>query len=389
MSEDQKPLLAEYVLQRVSPALERQLVRMAEDCVACGLCVKQCTFLQTNGTPRDIALRYRPDNPGDLTLAFACHLCGLCGRVCPKDLTPSRFFLELRREAVSRWHGDFPQHKRILAYERRGGSQRFSLCALPEQCEAVFFPGCTLPGIKPALFLRIAQWLRQRFPAMGFVLDCCAKPSHDLGRQQEFRERFTPLRDMLMYNGVQTIFTACPNCFKVFSEYGAPLETRMLYELLLQHWEPEAPALKGEVVIHDPCPLRHTSLCHDAVRGLVRQTGLQAAPMEHERDKAICCGEGGSVSHMVPEFAEAWSKMRQEQANERPVVTYCAGCMLFLRQHMRSLHLLDLLFFPELAWADKVKTAKAPLTYLHRLRLKAWLQRQKGITRFPSKDLTR
>lgn len=374
------------VLQRVSPGLERQLLLMVEECVACGICVKQCTFLQHNGTPRDIALRYSPDNPGDLTLPFACHLCGLCGAVCPKSIQPSRLFLEMRRETVSRWHGDFPQHKRILAYERRGISSRYALHALPEDCTSVFFPGCTLPGVKPALLLRMVTWLRTQLPDMGVVLDCCSKPSHDLGRQLDFSKNYLPLRDLLLNNGVTTIYVCCPNCFKVFSEYGAPLQVRMVYELLAEIWSPPQTLLRGEVAVHDPCPLRDSSRCHDAVRSLVRQTGLRLRQMDHERDKTICCGEGGSVSLMVPEFAQAWTDLRAEEAGDAPVVTYCAGCMLFLRQKMRTHHLLDLLFFPERTWAGKEKTASAPMTYANRLRLKGKLRKLRGLARFPQKQ---
>jgi len=382
----QTPLPPKDVLERVSPALERQLLLMARECVACGLCLKGCRFLQANGTPRDIALRFHPDDPAALSMAFACHLCGLCGSVCPKKLAPQRFFLELRREAVSRWQGDFPQHRRILDYERRGASRRFSVCALPQEARSVFFPGCTLPGIKPALTMQLVFWLRQQDPAMGVVLDCCAKPSHDLGRQQEFRARFAPLRDMLLHNGVQTVYTACPNCFKVFSEYGAPLEARLVYEFLHERWTPDQPPLQGEVAVHDPCPLRVKGDCHDAVRGLLRQTGLRFVPMEYERDKAICCGEGGSVSHMVPELAAAWADMRVEQAQGLPVATYCAGCMLFLRPRLRSVHVLDLLFFPQRTMNGKERTAAPPMTYVNRLLLKSRLARLPGLTRLPHKS---
>lgn len=373
------------VLERVRPGLERQLELMAEECVACGICVKQCAFLQTNGTPRDIAQRYSPDNPGDLAMPFACHLCGLCGAVCPKNIEPARLFLEMRREAVARWRGDFPQHKRILAYERRGSSQRYSCHALPENCHSIFFPGCTLPGIKPALTLKLIHWLREQEPDMGVVLDCCAKPSHDLGRQLEFQSRFLRLRDTLVNNGVHTVYTACPNCFKVFSEYGHPLETRLVYEFLNQRWKPQATRLQGEVAVHDPCPLRLETRCHEAVRTLVRMSGLRIKKLDHERDKAICCGEGGSVSHMVPEFAQAWTELRADEARDAPVVTYCAGCMLFLRQSMRTFHVLDLLITPEQTMAGREKTAPVYMRDYNRLRLKARLRKLPGLVRFPQK----
>ncbi len=372
-------------LGRVGAPLEQLLLRVATECIACGACAKDCAFLRTYGLPQAIALRFDPEDPQHLAMPFACHLCGLCGAVCPQGLEPATLFLELRREAVARWQGDFPQHKRILAYEERGASPRFSLCALPETCDTVFFPGCSLPGTHPSALARLLPWLQEQVPGLGVVLDCCAKPSHDLGRQDDFLGRFAPLRDMLLEQGVRRVLTACPNCYKVFSQYGRPLETRMLYELLRDKWGWQAPARGLTVCVHDPCPLRGRGETQGAVRELITAAGLDIWPLQHERGRTLCCGEGGSVSHMMPEFAANWTQLRRGEAGERLVITYCSGCTLFLGASMKTCHVLDLLFFPDKALAGECRPVKAPLTYLYRLRLKWRLTRQPGFSRYPRK----
>lgn len=379
-NKDLKPV----ALGRVGQGLEQELLAMTKGCTSCKKCLKDCAFLRTYGTPLEIALRFDPDNPENLAMPFACHLCGLCSAQCKFGATPAKMFLEMRREAVRRWGGPLPQHKRILGYEARGASPRFSLCALPEACDTVFFPGCTLPGAKPLLFNSLHQWLESHIPSLGVVLDCCAKPSHDLGLEQIFSPRFQALREMLLEQGVRRVLTACPNCYKVFSQYGSPLEVRMVYELLRDKWKPEK-QVDGTVCVHDPCPLRERPSTPEAVRELITTMGLELQSMPHQGEKTVCCGEGGSVSHMMPEFAENWTMLREQEAMGRPVIAYCAGCTLFLKRRMEAHHILDLLFFPEKTMAGKERTSRAPFTYLNRLRIKAALKKRPKFSRFPVK----
>jgi hypothetical protein len=47
------------------------------------------------------------------------------------------------------------------------------------------------------------------------MLDCCSKPSHDLGRQHHFETLFGKMRDRLVAAGVQRVILACPSCYAV------------------------------------------------------------------------------------------------------------------------------------------------------------------------------
>ena len=135
----------------------------------------------------------------------------------------------------------FPEHKTLLGYEKLGTSKRYSYYALPEGCSTVFFPGCGLPGTRPKRTLQVFNHLRRSIPDLGIVLDCCAKPSHDLGREDFFNFLFGEMRDYLLRNGVRTVLTACPNCFRVFKEYGSGLSVRTAYEVLAEQGPPANP----------------------------------------------------------------------------------------------------------------------------------------------------
>ncbi len=366
--------------------LSSELSAVALTCTGCGACVDECTFLRTYGLPRDIAGNFNPANPGHLVMPFACSLCGLCGAVCPEHLDPTAMFLAMRREALQRWGEELPQHRRILGQERRNTANLQTYCALPEACETVFFPGCTLPDSRPTATLKLLEWLRQRIKGLGVVLDCCAKPSHDVGRQRRFRHLFHDLRDMLLEQGVRRVITACPGCYKVFAEYGRPLDVRMVYEVLQDRGAPPAEKLSGVVRVHDPCTLRNRMETHQAVRALLLDLGLTVEEMRHTGQQTMCCGEGGAVNQMVPEFAGKWASRRFDEAQGRLVVSYCAGCVDTLGRSMPSCHLLDLYFTPKAAMTGRPQAPPLALGAFNRLRFKARLAKLPGMARFPRRD---
>ena len=64
--------------------------------------------------------------------------------------------------------------------------------------------------------LKLYEYLNKTIPGLGIVLDCCTKPSHDLGREGYFNSMFQEMKDFLVQNGVGGEMVACPNCFKIF-----------------------------------------------------------------------------------------------------------------------------------------------------------------------------
>ena len=45
---------------------------------------------------------------------------------------------------------------------------------------------------------------------IGIVLDCCTKPSHDLGDEEHFNAMFGEMKDYLLSQGIKTVLLACP-----------------------------------------------------------------------------------------------------------------------------------------------------------------------------------
>lgn len=349
----------------------RQALILLGGCSECQACVVKCPFLAKYGTPSSIAREVLA--AGSMVDPFACSLCGLCGAVCPENLSPGDLFLAMRRQAVTDGTVDLARYKALLNYEKRGTTRLFSWYS-PAGSTTVFFPGCTLPGTRSGITWRFYAELRALIPDLGIVLDCCHKPSHDLGRQDYFLEHFHAIRQKLIARGVTEVLVACPNCFKVFERYGAPLKTTMVYEIMAKKAAP-APVMEDQVVVHDPCPLRHHDGIHDSIRALLAAQGVAVRKMEHSGKLTLCCGEGGGVGFHTPEFATAWAEKRKQLTGDDLIVTYCAGCAGFLSRSGAVGHIGEVLFAREKALSGACKPAKAPLTYFHRLKLKRRFQK--------------
>lgn len=361
---------------RRSP-LQQLLKATADGCSSCGKCVRECAFLRKYGTPKAIAASFDASDRQSLDRCFECSLCGLCSAVCPEKLDVDGLFLEMRREAVDRNLGAYPEHKPLLTYEKLGTSSRFSLYRLPHGCRTIFFPGCSLPGTRPEAVHSLLALMQQADPSLGVVFDCCMKPSHSLGRERYASSMFEEMNQWLLGHGVQEVLVACPNCQVMFERYGHGLRVRTAWEALAESGlQPER--AQGTVTVHDPCVIRHAEPVHQAVRTLLKRQGVVVEEMRHFGRTTVCCGKGGAVNLLQPALAAQWGELRKKEAEGRRVISYCAGCVQALEEHTPANHLVDLLFAPRQTLAGKKKGAKAPLTYLNRLRLKMSFKRKKG-----------
>lgn len=344
---------------------------MSEECVECNICVKQCAFLKKYGTPKNIADTWPGEGHQSLSRAFECSLCSLCTAVCPVKIDPKRMFLEMRRLSVANGQADLSRQKQLLNFEKRGTSKRYSFYGLPSGCDTVLFPGCALSGSRPRRVMQLFEHLQNFFPNLGIVLDCCTKPSHDLGRTAYFAAMFSEMQRYLTGHGIKNVFVACPSCYAVFKQYGKGFSTRSVYEILArEYWQPESLFSAEPVTIQDSCVARFEKNMQDSVRKLTRSRGISFEELKHHGKKTLCCGEGGGAHFVAPDLAGNWAVRRKKEVQNRRIITYCAGCAHFLGRVAPTAHLLDLVFDPVATLAGRATVARSPFTYLNRLLLK-------------------
>ena len=348
--------------------------RIAAECTQCRACQIRCAFLREHGTPKIMADRLLGEGQGR-ALAFECSLCGLCETFCPMHLPLSDFFLSMRRAALDAGDISLTSYRALLNYEAVAASRPFRTLALPPKGDTVFFPGCTFPGTNPATTEALFLHLRKCMPGLGLALDCCFKPSHDLGRQDFFDRHFGELRARFLAHGVRTVLTVCPNCFKVFARYGDGLAVKTVYEALSEYPLPARPLAHGTAIVHTPCPFRDQASLQEIILGCTQESGLDVEKTRYDGSQSLCCGEGGAVGDLKPENASTWAKGTAEHAQGRIVVTTCAGCVKTLSPHAHAVHLLDLLFFPAKTLNNALPRPRGVAAYLHRLLFK-WRARR-------------
>ncbi|MFH0784966.1 MAG: (Fe-S)-binding protein [Pseudomonadota bacterium] len=361
-------------IQHLSQTIDStQLV--AQECNDCGKCLGECAFLQHYGIPGQIAGQHMSGVADHYHTAFFCSLCHFCTELCPKGLPIAEMFLDIRRKAVAKGLGRFKEHRRLLGHQALGNSPLFTSYQLPVGCTTVFFPGCALPGTHPEQTLGLFTLLQEGIEGLGLVLDCCNKPSHDLGFHDRFLVNFSRKVVALQNLGVKKVLTACPSCLAIFRQYGKGLEVSTVYTHLADLIEKDrtmvyaADAIDCRYTLHDPCTLRFDSEISGAARRLIQSKGITITEMEHNRATTLCCGAGGAASCMAGGKNSGWRHKRLAEVGEAQMVTYCAGCTSAFASS-KAIHLLDLLFPLSDKKGPSRKLPQAPLTYLNRLRLK-------------------
>jgi Fe-S oxidoreductase len=217
--------------------------------------------------------------------------------------------------------------------------------------------------------------MKERIPTLGIVLDCCTKPSHDLGREAYFNAMFEEMRNFLVKNGIRNVFVACPSCYNIFSRYGEAFVVKTVYEFMATNGLPFTKQLKQTVAIHDPCSVRFKEGIHSAVRDLAAKQGFTIEEMAYHGRKTICCGEGGAADRLASDLALNWSNRIKKETDGKRIITYCAGCENMLGRKISANHIIDPLFEAKAFIAGKIKVSKPPFTYLNRIRLKARLKK--------------
>ena len=213
---------------------------------------------------------------------------------------------------------------------------------------AVFWPGCALMTLDPAILERTLAVLRREEGDMGLAACCCGQPTRYLAPGR-YEKRRAKLRRLLEKGGVERVYTACPNCGVQLRELGG-VQVLSLWPVLARHLRREdlAPAPARSCVVHDPCPTRREKADQEAVRALLALAGAAVAEPAHCRERTICCGNYHMAHTLAPEKSAAMRRRRTaEFPAGLPVVSCCEGCLgAFRGEGLPTIHLLEMLFGP-------------------------------------------
>jgi len=334
----------------------KELEKIIEKCIECGMCVENCEFLSHYATsPRELASRYATGELRDEPqIVYSCSLCGLCQELCPEHLDVGKMSMDLREELVKEGRGPLKGHSFVKKNQEYALSDSFSLVmaeAGKRDCKRVFFPGCSLPGYSPSIVFDCYNHLRENLPGTGIVLGCCGKQTLCLGDRPGFKKVMDQALEALKSLGTSEIIIACPECYSTFKEYGTDLTLTFVSDALLKAGLPESTKGDNRIFsLHDSCATRLEKELQESVRILIRKLGFEIEEMRYGKEKTRCCGMGGMLAFANPKLAGRFTKMRAEEAGH-DLLTYCASCREALSNYRPALHILDLIFNHE--WEER------------------------------------
>ncbi len=333
--------------------------KLIELCDDCGACVRTCTFLRHYcDTPRELAKRFKRNPLENIEIPYSCSLCGLCQRICHLNLHPGDMCLETRQKIFKTQEknalpNDFvydymiPRLKGLRNHQIMSTSSFFTLEKVAKNkapgLRRVFFPGCSLPAYSPGLVFKAYRYLQQKMPGIGIVLNCCGKPSRDLGDEDRFKKIFEGTLKGLSLHGVEEVVVACINCYKMYAE-NSDIKLRNICEIMAEKGLPSPVSAGGqEITIHDSCPARYRPEIRKAVRQIVSQMNFRVTEMKFKNETTQCCGAGGCSPLGNTALADRHTQARVGQAKSQ-IVSYCAHCRERFSTCGPSLHVLDLIF---------------------------------------------
>ena len=228
------------------------------------------------------------------------------------------------------------------------------MMSVPET-PAVFWPGCALLNLDPAILKKTLEILARTEPEIRLAAGCCGQPSFFL-----FPEKYPAYRETLerrlKKSGVKRIYTACPNCTRQLHGICG-IQVIPIWSVLARIITredvcgPGIPSPKDSAELsgfiwHDPCPTRNDPEQQQAVRALLRLSRVPVMEPEHTGPHTLCCGNFHMMHILEPEKSARMRNRRLEEfPPDRTILSSCQGCLgSFKGQGRETLHLLELLF---------------------------------------------
>lgn len=291
-------------------------------CSRCGICIDACQLNLAgikNSQSVYVLKNIRNKNLTDEVL-FNCLICGKCQEACPVGIDVNKLRITQRIETTRQYNSSYDYLKTSEA----------------KKTDIVYFAGC-MTHLTPAIKKSMLQILDAAGENYWFMDEnkapCCGRPLMTAGQFDAAQKLIDTNTKMILDSGAKKLLVTCPICYKVFKEdYTLPnVEVVHHSEYILDLVKQGKITLKASdknVVYHDPCELGRGSGIYDQPRELLSQS-VTVKPIDHEREKALCCG--GSLSNLkisMDERSVLSAQVMNEFASYNPdyVVTSCPLC---------------------------------------------------------------
>ncbi len=362
-------------------------------CVACGLCLPHCPTFRLTGlesaSPRGriAAMKGVAEGVLDLDADFEeamtfCLNCRACEAVCP-SMVPFGRAMEGARAEITAQRPTARRRLRHLLLGRllsnRGlvGLATDGVRVMQRLGVSRILPGRLgrgLRGLRPLRPVR-APALNGSGPTIGLLVGCVmnkwfsgvntaavelltragyrvaipgdqtccgALVVHDGGIDEGRRLAAINIR---AFDNVDRVVATAAGCSAHLKSYGKVISegaqiaagaadiTQVIAELIASGKLPTLAADSGDVVLHDPCHLRHAQRSTEPPRQILRAAGYHVIDADPE---GLCCGAAGIYSLLRPATSRELGTRLANLIDDRGelVATSNPGCEMQIRSHL-------------------------------------------------------
>ncbi|MCC7106918.1 MAG: 4Fe-4S dicluster domain-containing protein [Chloroflexi bacterium] len=345
-----------------------------DTCTRCGMCVEVCPAQATGKplSPRQViqGLRHGLPKTGwnakvpamsvfDLVspdAAWACVTCYACEAACPVLIEIPEKLLGMRRNLVMvkqempervqdvlhslevRGH-PFPG---LQAGTRTAWADGLNIPTLAEKPDAEYllWVGCAGALVEANVtatqsLARLLQKAGVSFAILGDEEMCTGDPARRLGAEHFFLMFGEQNTETLKNYNIKKVIARCAHCFNSlkndYKQLGLELEVIHHTEVLARLVADGRLTLDGEaaqrITYHDPCYLGRANGVFDEPRAALNGVpGMTLLEMARTKERAFCCGGGGSHSMFGDAGPKKINHARTEQALTTNPEVIAVGC---------------------------------------------------------------
>jgi len=296
-------------------------------------------------------------------VVWDCVTCGACMQECPVNIEHVDHIIDMRRNLVMA-ESRFPTEagtllRNIENSNNPWGMQQGSRAdwanglefEVPQvngtAPEYLYWVGCagSFDDRAKKIAQSVARVLNRAgvpYAILGPQELCTGDPARRAGNEYLFQMLAEQNVETLNSKQVQKVIVNCPHCFNTlrneYPQYGGNYEvihhTQLFARLIDEGKLQPTEEVQGMLTYHDPCYLGRHNDVYDAPRKVLDAVpGLTTVEMTRHKQRAFCCGAGGSRMWMEEHLGKRINNERTEEAISTGADTLgvaCPYCLIML-----------------------------------------------------------